>query len=97
MHPDVPQTSARIGHWRSTLLVAAAVLAAYLLILNPFWTPGGDSELFIAAARSIVRGEGYTYNGRIVRIAPPAWPYLMAGAMWIIPAGSATPLAGTSR
>ena len=82
---DVEQPAPRLGHWRSTLLVAVVVLAAYLLLLNPFWTPGGDSELFIAAARSIVRGEGYTYNGKIVRIAPPAWPYVMAGAMWISP------------
>ncbi len=74
-----------IGHWRSTALVAAVVTGAYLLLLNPYWTPGGDSELFISAARSIVRGEGYSYNGRPVFVSPPAWPYVMAGAMWISP------------
>ena len=80
LQPTQPHTP-RIGHWRSTLLVAAVVLGAYLLLLNPYWTPGGDSELFIASARSIVRSEGYTYNGLPVRIAPPAWPYVMAAAM----------------
>ena len=80
---DAPPISP--GHWRQTLLVAAIVLAMYLLLLNPFWTPGGDSELFLAVARSILRGEGYSYNGKPVAIAPPLWPYTVAAALWVSP------------
>lgn len=75
----------RVGHWRSTALVAGVVLGAYGLLLNPYWTPGGDSEMFISAARSIARGEGNTYNGKPVYVSPPAWSYVMAGAMWVSP------------
>ena len=75
----------RVGHWRQTLLVAGVVLAAYLLLLNPYWTPGGDSELFLAVARSVLRGEGYSYNAKPVAIAPPAWPYTVAAALWVSP------------
>ena len=87
--PDVAEPhradSPRAGHWRATLLVAGVVLGAYLLLLNPFWTPGGDSELFLAVARSILRGGGYSYNGKPVAIAPPAWPYVVAGTLWLSP------------
>ena len=79
--PEAPA----IGHWRGTLLVGLIVLGGYLLLLNPYWTPGGDSEVFICAARSILRGEGNTYNGKPVYVAPPLWSYVMAGAMWIWP------------
>ena len=73
------------GHWRGTLAAAGALLGAYLLLLVPHWTPGGDSELFAAAARSIARGEGYSYNGHPVRLAPPGWPALLAAAFSITP------------
>lgn len=86
MLDDLNQSEApRIGHWRSTALVSGVVLGAYALLLNPYWTPGGDSEMFISAARSIARGEGNTYNGKPVYVSPPAWSYVMAGAMWISP------------
>ena len=89
--PDAPaehepvSDPASVGHWRITALVAGVVLLAYLLLLNPYWTPGGDSELFLAAARSIARGDGYRYNGEPVSIAPPAWPYVLAGVMAVSP------------
>ena len=75
----------RVGRWRDTALVVAACLGAYLLLLNPFWTPGGDSELFLAAARDILDGQGYAYNGKPVAIAPPLWPYVVAGVLWLSP------------
>ena len=83
MAADDLQTSP--GHWRQTLLVAGVVLAAYLLLLNPYWTPGGDSELFLAVARSVLRGEGYSYNAKPVAIAPPLWPYAVAATLRVSP------------
>ena len=74
-----------LGHWRATVLVALGLLSAYLLLLTPDWTPGGDSELLTAAARSIVRGEGYVYNGRPLRLAPPGFPVVLAGLFTISP------------
>lgn len=86
MSTDQAQPEAPVvGHWRSTLLVGLILLAGYCLLLNPYWTPGGDSEVFICAARAILRGEGNTYNGKPVYVAPPIWSYVMAGAIWVSP------------
>lgn len=73
------------GHWRGTLLVGGVLLGAYLLLLNPFWSPGGDSELYASLARSLVRGEGYVYNGQPVRLVPPGYPVVLAAAFSISP------------
>ena len=71
--------------WKPTAWVAAIACVIYLIGLTPLWTPGGDSEFFVAAARSLVRGEGYVFNGGPVRIAPPGWPLLLAGVFKLSP------------
>src|SRR5256885_1394784 len=63
----------------------AVILAMYLLLVNPYWVPGGDSELYLAAGRSLALGEGYRFNGQRVNISPPGWPLVLAGAMRIHP------------
>ena len=70
---------------RDTLLVVGLLTAAYALLLTPNWTPGGDSEFFAAAARSIVRGEGFVYNAKPVRLVPPGWPYVLAFVFQLSP------------
>lgn len=70
---------AREAVWAGGL--AAALLALYLPLLNPYWTPSGDGEIFLASARSILRGEGFRFNGYPVAIVPPGWPAVLALAM----------------
>ena len=52
---------------------------------NPYWVPGGDSELYIAVGRSWATGLRHTFNGQFVSICPPGWPLLLAAAMKISP------------
>ena len=68
---------------RIAALVTIAVLGFYLLLLNPFWVPGGDSELYVAVARSWALGNGHMFNGQSVSISPPGWPLLLAGVFRI--------------
>src|SRR5437868_5483312 len=65
-----------------TLLV---LFALYLPLQNPYWVPGGDSEVYTAAARSIVLGQGFKFNGYPVGMVPPGWSYVLAGLMKISP------------
>lgn len=57
---------------------ASVLLVAYLLLQNPYWVPGGDSDFYVAVARSMALGQGFKYNGLPVAISPPGWPWLMA-------------------
>ena len=75
-HPD-----ARKFGW----IAAGALLVVYLLLLNPYWVPGGDSDFYVAAARTMARDGRYEYNGLPVNISPPGWPLLMAGVMKVWP------------
>jgi hypothetical protein len=71
--------------WRVWAAVSATVVVLYVLLLNPYWVPGGDSELYLAVARNWATGRGHTFNGQSVSICPPGWPLLLAGAMKISP------------
>lgn len=69
-------------------LLALAVLplaAVYFAMLNPYWVPSGDGEVYTAIARSVVRGEGLMFNGSPAAISPPGWPVVLAGVMFISP------------
>src|SRR5438105_12045866 len=72
----LPRSAGRIG-----ALVSAVVALLYLLLYNPLWVPGGDSELYLAVARNLALHRGYLFNGQFVSISPPGWPFLLAGAM----------------
>ena len=67
------------------LLILLILLVLYGLLQNRYWVPAGDSEFYIAAARSLARGEGYRFNGLPVASAPPGWPAMMAVVMRITP------------
>src|SRR5436305_5324914 len=82
--PDARATDTRIA-WRVWAMLVVGIAALYLLMYNPFWVPGGDSELYIAVARSLAQGKGYSFNGHFVGISPPGWPLLLAGLMKISP------------
>ncbi|HEV2295390.1 MAG TPA: hypothetical protein VGR35_16185 [Tepidisphaeraceae bacterium] len=63
----------------------AVVTTMFLLLQNPYWVPAGDSEVYISVARSMVKGEGYRFNGQPVAMVPPGWPTALAAVMWISP------------
>src|SRR5688572_20444131 len=67
------------------LLILLILLGLYGLLQNRYWVPAGDSEVYIAAARSLAMGEGYRFNGLPVASAPPGWPAMMAVVMKITP------------
>ncbi|HEX8323399.1 MAG TPA: hypothetical protein VF595_05745 [Tepidisphaeraceae bacterium] len=81
---------ARVRRW--AVLTAAIMLGAYLLLQNPYWVPGGDSDFYVSVARSMARGEGFRYNGQPVAISPPGWPWVMAQVMKITPTFTALKL-----
>ncbi|CAN5636819.1 hypothetical protein BH09PLA1_BH09PLA1_17740 [soil metagenome] len=67
---------------RKTWCITVAIVGLMFLALeNPYWIPGGDSEVYIASARSIALGQGYMFNGQAARIAPPGWPMVLAFVM----------------
>ena len=78
--------------WRIWIGVVAACLFLYLLTYNVYWVPGGDSELYVALARSLAQGNGYKFNGSHVSISPPGWPLLLAGVMKVWPTFAAMKL-----
>jgi hypothetical protein len=67
------------------VVTSMLLLAMYLPLQNPYWVPGGDSEVYTAIARNLATGRGYTFNGQPVSMVPPGWPLLLAGAMKVSP------------
>ncbi len=61
------------------------LLVLFLLLQNKYWVPGGDSEVYTGAARSIAQGQGYRFNGVPVSIVPPGWSIMLAGLMKLLP------------
>lgn len=66
-------------------VTAFVLLGLYLLLQNRYWVPGGDSDFYVACARSIVTEGEFSYNGNAVAISPPGWPFVMAMLMKVSP------------
>ena len=86
---DQPQNAKQILDrqipWRLLVLALLPLALCYGLLWNPYWVPGGDSEVYTAIARSFARDQGFLFNGQHVAIAPPGWPYLLSLLMRISP------------
>ncbi|HQY87239.1 MAG TPA: hypothetical protein PK402_01185 [Tepidisphaeraceae bacterium] len=70
---------------RCMLLAILPLLGIYLLMLNPYWVPSGDGEVYTAIARSLRLGEGFNFNGARAAICPPGWPLVLSWLMRISP------------
>jgi hypothetical protein len=71
------------GLWLILIVLLGIV---YGLMYNPYWAPGGgDDAAYMALARNLLNGDGYTFNGEPEGIIPPGWPLVLAAAMWISP------------
>ena len=81
--PDGHRSRPGTGQWFA--VTAVVLLAAYLLLENPYWVPGGDSDFYVAVARSMARHQGFSFNGLPVTISPPGWPWAMAQVMKLSP------------
>lgn len=67
------------------IVLVVLIGGLYAGLLNPYWARGGDSEVYLSLARSIVLGEGYVFNGQPAVLIPPVWPLMLAGVMAITP------------
>jgi len=73
-----------VDRYRKWLL--AMLVAFYVAGFNGQWRMEPDSALYLAIARNLAVGEGYTYHGRPNAIAYPGLPYVMAGIFKLMPA-----------
>lgn len=58
-----------------------AVTVAYLLLWSKWWYPLSDSSLFLALARNLDAGRGYTYMGRPHYMVTPLTSLMLWGLM----------------
>ena len=67
--------------WKPGLLLFLILGIYYGALQNGQWVPISDADLYIAIARDLVHGQGFTFNGMAVKAVPPGWPLALAGAM----------------
>jgi hypothetical protein len=67
--------------FRFTCIVAFATFALFAALLNPYWSRGGDSEVYLAIARNLYHGKGLTFNNNPVAVVLPLWPWVLALAL----------------
>ncbi len=60
-----------------------AVILTYALAVSPHWWVGKDGALYLALARNLVRGEGYTHAGQPHTLVPPGYPLMLAALMFV--------------
>ena len=60
------------------LLLLAGLAALLPWTVHPWYDPTNDGSMYIATARSLVRGEGYSYLGEPFLIRPPGFSCLIA-------------------
>ena len=66
---------------RWSLGVLVGCLVFFLLLHNPYWSRGGDSDVYLAIARNVASGKGLTFNNNPVVVVPPLWPWVLGGVM----------------
>ncbi|MEL7237851.1 MAG: hypothetical protein AAGK78_03240, partial [Planctomycetota bacterium] len=79
-----PRSESAVLHrvLRSPGVMLLAVLTLLLgLLVNPWWVPTGDSEVFLVAGRNLANGGGLVYGNTRLAFVPPGWPMVLAGMM----------------
>lgn len=80
-----PLSPSRPLEWKWLVLAMLTLAAAYLAMLNPYWVPSGDGEVYVCIARSLIEEHALKFNGAKAAIAPPGWPLVLSGLMRISP------------
>jgi hypothetical protein len=75
--------SERRAAWRWFFIAMTGCAVLFGLLLNTHWVRSGEGEVYLALARHLALGQGYTFNGEPVAILPPLWPLTLAAAMRI--------------
>lgn len=89
-HPAAPPASERTERaWSGSALIAlgalvAGVLASLVALVHPWYDATNDASMYIACARSILAGEGYTFLGEAFRIRPPGLSVLIAPVIAVV-------------
>ncbi len=76
--------------WRKPLFVF--VLVMYLIGFNGQWRMEPDSALYLSIGRNLAEGRGYTYHGRVDRLAYPGMPWVHAMFFKMFPSGTLVPV-----
>lgn len=78
-------TSRRTLETKWLIVTLLTLAAAYLAMLNRYWVPSGDGEVYTCIARSLVKVDKLLFNGSKAAIAPPGWPLVLSWLMRISP------------
>lgn len=85
-HTTDPDAEAGCGRWTTwavPIAVAATVRALYWVVVSPTWVPRSDARQYVALARALAGGDGFssTFPGGVVHptaFRPPLYPILLA-------------------
>src|SRR5688500_6587044 len=71
----------RPSAWTHGAIALLVLALAYGLLQNGRWISGTDTGYYLSIVKTIATGKGYTFNGGPVKLIPPLWPAVLAGAM----------------
>lgn len=69
------------GGWLPVAGLVAVLLVSLIWFVHPYYEPVNDGSLYILTARSILEGDGYTYQGVPFIIRPPGFAVFLAGVL----------------
>jgi hypothetical protein len=73
-------------HGRAGTVVLALLVGILLLSLpwsrQPCWDMAADGARYVQLARSLARGEGYTFNGEPYTLRPPGFSAMLLPVIW---------------
>jgi len=73
------------------VLIALCVAVFYCLGVTNQWWPTPDSALYQGLGRSLLRGEGYRFNGQVNSDVTPGMPVILAALRWAFGDGFLAP------
>ncbi len=76
--PGPPPYSETLRDRWVALGLALVCIASLFFWVHPWYDPTNDGSMYIATARALAAGEGYTYLGEAFRIRPPGFSLLLA-------------------
>jgi len=81
--PAPGDRAARRARALAGLVVLAVVLGSLPWTVHPWYDLTNDGAMYLATARSLVQGQGYSYLGEPFRIRPPGFSCLIAPVIWM--------------